>query len=134
MFGAIDTSTSGMIAQRTRLNVIAGNIANAQTTRDAYGRVNPYQARYPLFQSGRPEDPDAPGVHVSGIEINEGPPRLVSAPGHPDANENGLVAMPNVDVTMEYVNAMEASRAYEANAVVLDVTKSMLDTAVRMLA
>lgn len=134
MFGAIDTSTSGMVAQRTRMDVIAGNIANAHTTRDADGRISPYRPRRVMFAAGTPDDTDAPGVHVAGVAVDQAPPRMVHMPGHPDANQDGYVAMPNVDVTTEYVNAIEASRAYEANAAVMDVTKSMLETSIRLIA
>ena len=133
MIGILDISTTGLTAQRTRMDAIAGNIANASTTRDAYGQVNPYQRRFVVFQSGSASDSRAPGVHVASIEMDSSPPRLVHDPGHPDANESGYVAMPNVDPTMEYINAIEASRAYEANVSVMDATKSMIAAAMMIL-
>ena len=139
MFGALEISTSALVAQRTRMDSIAGNIANAFTMVDAQGRPNPYKRRMVLFAEGNPAaGPNAPGVHVSEIREDPTPGRLEWAPGHPHAIQDGrwkgYVRMPNVELSTEMVNAIEASRAYEANVTVMDATKSMISGALRLLA
>lgn len=139
MFGALEISTSALVAQRVRMDTVAGNIANAFTMVDAQGRPSPYQRRVALFASGNPSaGPDAPGVHVASIEKDQTPGRLEWAPEHPHAIREGrlkgYVRMPNVDLSTEMVNAIEASRAYEANVTVMDITKSMISSSLRLLA
>jgi flagellar basal-body rod protein FlgC len=133
MFGALDISTSGLVAQRVRLNTIAQNIANADTTRDAAGRLSPYRRRVPLFaeamdRAGRPR-----GVTVSQVATDPSDFRKVYQPGHPDAVD-GYVTYPNVELATEYVNALEATRAYEANITAIEATKAMLSASLRLLA
>ena len=133
MFGALDISTSGLVAQRTWLDTIAGNIANAQTTRRADGQPGPYLRQVALLASG--DGHGGPGVHVQGIvEDMLGKPREVKDPGHPDADKNGIVRYPNVDPATEMVNAMVAVRAYEANVTAMEATKSMITSTLRLLA
>jgi flagellar basal-body rod protein FlgC len=139
MFGALEISTSALVAQRTRMDSIAGNIANAFTMVDSEGRPNPYRRREVLFAQGNPAaGSDAPGVHVAEIREDQSPGRLQWAPDHPYAIQEGrlkgYVQMPNVDLSTEMVNAIEASRAYEANVTVMDVTKSMISSSLRLLA
>jgi flagellar basal-body rod protein FlgC len=139
MFGALETSTSALVAQRTRMDAVAGNIANAFTLVDAQGRPNPYKRREVLFAQGNPAaGPDVPGVHVAEIREDPTPGRLEWAPWHPqaiqDGRHKGYVRMPNVELSTEMVNAIEASRAYEANVTVMDVTKSMIASSLRLLA
>jgi flagellar basal-body rod protein FlgC len=139
MFGSLDISTSALVAQRTRLNVIAGNIANMQATRDADGRPNPYRRRVALLAAGNPAaGPNAPGVHVQRIVEDPQPFREVYDPGHPDAvpsgPKKGLVRYPNVDHATEMINALDAARAYEANVTVMEITKSMTASSLRLLA
>ncbi|MFQ5489584.1 MAG: flagellar basal body rod protein FlgC [Phycisphaerae bacterium] len=139
MFGSLDISTSALMAQRTRLNVIAGNIANMQATRDADGNVSPFQRRVALLATGNPaKGPNAPGVHVQKVMLDSSPPRKVYEPGHPDAIQSGpdkgYVLYPNVDYSTEMINALTAARAYEANVTVTDVTKSMAAAAMRLMA
>lgn len=146
MFRTLGISASGLSAQRQRLEVIATNIANAETTRTADG--TPYQRRVVEMEagaiegqpfavdangqpsvfrlpSGAPLDP-AHGVRVTAIaeDMTEGP--LVYEPGHPDADEAGYVRYPNVRVTDELINLMDARRVYEANATVFQSAKQML--------
>ena len=139
MFGSLEVSTSALVAQRTRLNVIAGNIANMHATRDANGRPNPFQRRVALLAAGNPAAaPDAPGVHVQRIIKDPAPFRKVHDPSHPDAvqtgPDKGYVYYPNVDLATEMINALTAARAYEANVTVMEITKSMASSSLRLLA
>lgn len=121
LFRHFQISASGLHAERTRMQVIAKNIANAQVTRMADGS-GPYRRKEVVFAhvmgralglEGRADVPG--GVRVEGVveADDEGP--LVYRPGHPDADENGNVRMPNVDVSGQMVDLLMASRAYEAN-------------------
>jgi flagellar basal-body rod protein FlgC len=134
MFDTLDMGASGLLAQRIRLDTIAGNIANMNTTRDAAGKPNPYQRRFVVMAPGQANDPSAPGVHVQEIGLDKSPFVRRYEPGHPDADKDGYVSYPNVDLSIEYVNALEASRAYEADATMMDTTKSMFNSALRLLA
>jgi flagellar basal-body rod protein FlgC len=134
MFDALDISSSALQAQRTRLDTIAGNIANMNTTRDAQGRAAPYRRRFAVFSPGRAGDPAQPGVHVRKIEEDRSPFRRVFEPSHPDADAQGYVSYPNIDLAVEYVNALEASRAYEANVTAMEVSKAMMNASMRLLA
>ncbi|MEC9374268.1 MAG: flagellar basal body rod protein FlgC [Planctomycetota bacterium] len=146
MYGALEISTSGMIAQRTRINVIAANIANASTVMDSEGNAMPYQRRIALFSegasSGRPGDRSL-GVRVQQIALDDAPFRQVYDPSHPLAAKEtdesrglveGYVRYPNVDTTVETINSIEAARAYEANVAAAEATKSMLAQALRLIA
>ena len=133
MFGVLDISTSGLLAQRVQMDTIAGNIANMQTTRRADGQPGPYLRRVALLSNG--DGQGGPGVHVqSVVEDRMGKPRLVKDAGHPDADANGIVAYPNIDPSTEMVNAMVAVRAYEANLTAIEATKSMIASTLRVLA
>lgn len=133
MFDALDIGASGLMVQRARMDVIAGNIANANTTHDAQGRPNPYRRRFAVIASGSPEDPSKPGVHVESVKQDASPFLRRYEPWNKDAGKDGYVDCPNVDPTVEFVNAIEASRAYEANVTMMDVTKSMLNASLRLL-
>ena len=152
----LGVSASGLTAQRRRLDAIAMNIANAETTRTAEG--GPYRRRFvELVQAqatsgvgltpqasrlGPIEMPrlgDIPsgaqtpaGVEVAGIveDTTEGP--RVYEPGHPDADADGFVEYPNIDMAQEMVSLMEARRAYEANATAFEAMKSMLQRALEI--
>lgn len=133
MFGSLDISTSGLIAQRVQIDTIAGNIANAQTTRRADGRPGPYLRRVALMSPG--DGAGKPGVHVTQVvEDTQGRPRLVKDPSHPDADANGMVAYPNVEMSTEMINALVAVRAYEANLTAIEATKSIMASTMRILA
>ena len=136
MIDPMDISVSGLIAQRTRLNAIASNIANAFTTRDEQGQVNPYRRRAPIFRVGMIANGEQAevGVRVEQIIQDPGPLPMKYEPGHPDANADGYVRMPNVDLTTEYVDALEATRAYEANVAAIEATKAMRAAALRIIA
>ena len=134
MFDSLDISASALLAQRTRMDTIAGNIANMNTTRNTRGEPVPYRRRFAVFSSGRPDAPGKAGVSISKIAIDQGPFRKEYQPNHPDANKDGYVSYPNIDLAVEYVNALEASRAYEANVTAMEVSKAMLNASLRLLA
>ncbi len=132
-------SASALRAQRLRMDVIAANLANAQSTRTPAG--GPYHRRdvvlEALPQSGSFEDilaggTASAGVRVSRIVEDRHPPQLVFDPGHPDADAKGYVAMPNVNVITEMVDMMSATRAYEANVAALNATKRLLEAALEI--
>ena len=131
MFNAIDISTSGLVAQRVRMNTTAMNIANA----DAFNPDGtPYQRRSVIFQSGiNGRDRSGQGVHVSSIN-KEDVYRYEYDPTHPFANEKGYVKLPGIDHLAEMVNGMEAARAYEANLTAIDISKRMISSSMRLLA
>ncbi|MFN3406340.1 MAG: flagellar basal body rod protein FlgC [Caldimicrobium sp.] len=116
---------SGLLAQRTRINVAATNLANAQVTRTLEG--GPYKAKNVVLKA-IPLSRDQSllkKVKVEAIIDDPSPFKEVYDPGHPDADERGIVKYPNVDVITEMVELLSASRAYEANLTVLTTTKSM---------
>ena len=134
MFDVLDIGASGLMAQRVRLDTIAANIANAQTTHDAAGRPNPYRRRFVVFEPGRPDNPAAPGVRVSKVGLDQSAFNLRHEPWNKDADANGYVKYPNIDTSIEYVNALEASRAYEANISMLETSKAMINSTLRLIA
>ncbi len=143
-------AATGLSAQRTRIETIADNIANAETSRTQDG--TPYRRKVVRLEevpfadlvareeaSGGDGGPKAAGageewggVRVLDVaeDVSQGP--LVYDPGHPDANQDGFVQMPNVSITDELVDLMEARRLYEANASVFDAVKSMLRRAIQL--
>ena len=141
LFSSIDTSASGLTAERLRMDVIAGNLANVDTTRTPEG--GPFKRQLLIFASKTDFSPrkfpflpmkiktklDNPGNGVTVQEIfkDPSPPRLRYEPGHPDANSEGYVAYPNVDVVKEMVDMMSASRAYEANVTSINAAKGMFN-------
>ena len=139
MIGALDIATSGLVAQRVRMDTIAGNIANMHATRRADGQPGPYRRRFALFEPGNPRaGQGAPGVHVARVVEDQSPGELRYEPGHPDAIRQGpmkgYVEYPNVVLSEEMVNAIEAARAYEANITVAEAVKNMAASSLRLLA
>jgi flagellar basal-body rod protein FlgC len=136
MFRTFDISTSGLVAQRHRMDTIAGNIANINTTRDPQGNIAPFQRRFVQFlaEHDRRDGGGGAGVRFSVQIDRKTQPRKVHQPGHPDADANGIVSYPAIDLTTEFVNALEASRAYEANVSAIDIGKSMFTESLRILA
>ncbi len=133
-------SASALSAQRLRMDVIANNIANAETTRTTQGSVyQRMQVRFlprpnealPFFTllrqnfSGPAAQLPTQGVMVATVERDTGPGRIVYEPNHPDADEEGFVTYPNVNVITEMADMVAATRAYEANITVLNATKAM---------
>jgi len=128
-FSAMEVSASGMNAQRTRMNVASSNLANVSTTRGADG--GPYKRRDVVLAATAGE----PGTGVHGVEVAQiqqdaAPPRMEYDPGHPDANAQGYVAYPNVNMVEEMVDMITASRAYEAGITALDTAVSLAERAI----
>lgn len=143
MYGSLDISVSGMIAQRTRLDTVAANLANSDAILDANGEPNPYRRKMAIFTAG---DPSARtragrlmGVHVSRIDEDQSDFRKKWDPGSPYAQptgspDAGYVYYPNVHSAMENVNAIDAMRAYEANVMAAEASKAMMAQALRLIA
>jgi flagellar basal-body rod protein FlgC len=140
MFSALDISTSALVAQRTRLNTVASNMANLSTTHNEAGEPVPFQPRFTVFETdtGIATPEGAAGVKVASVEIVDQEPRWKYQPAHPDAIKDGprqgWVAYPDVNLVEQSVDAMEATRAYEANVGVIEITKSLGSTTLRILA
>lgn len=133
-FDAMAVSSSAMTAERTRMNLISGNLANAGTTRTAEG--GPYKRKDAVFTAipeqrsfsatmKRLNAPPSGGVAVTGIVEDSSPPRLQYDPNHPDADQQGYVALPNVNFVEEMTDMITASRAYEANITAAQAAKNM---------
>lgn len=136
-FSSFEISSSALTAQRLRMDVISQNLANVSTTRTETG--DPYRRRTVVFQersatpsfssyltdASRQKLGIGSGVRVSAIVEDDTPFREVYDPGHPDADENGIVRMPNVDTVTEMVNMISATRAYDANITAMNATKGM---------
>ena len=143
LFDAIDVSASGLTAERLRMDVVSENLANAQTTRGPNG--GPYQRKTVVLQQAeggfagalagavQRADGAARGVQVAAIVPDTSPNRRVHDPGHPDADAEGYVTMPNVFLPIEMVNLMTASRAYEANLKVLQNLRQQLEQTLMLL-
>ena len=151
LFGALDISASGLTAERMRMDVTAENLANAQTTQGANGQ--PYRRKEVVLQQasgtfdsalsaamgptpgtgGAGPDSGARGVQVAGIAEDQTPNRRIYDPGHPDANADGYVEMPNVDSVTEMVDLISASRAYEANVTAMQTAKTMFSKTLDIL-
>ena len=128
-----DVSASALQAQRMRMNTVASNMANAQSTRSESG--GPYVKKEVSFSSVQINsgDPDGlVGVKVNSVVESRKPPLIIYDPGHPDADENGNVAMPNINVIEEMVNMMMALRAYEANVKAFNMSKGMYQKALEI--
>lgn len=160
LFAAIDISATGLKAQRAKMNSTASNIANAETTRTEEG--GPYKRKQVILKSGTKAefvellseeilrltrtkdghfDNDETvekrkqifqGVAIDMITEDNSPPRLVYEPWHPDADESGFVAYPNINLVTEMVNMMMATRAYEANVTAMNASKSMMMSALEI--
>jgi flagellar basal-body rod protein FlgC len=143
MFGGLEISASGLTAERLRMDVTAENLANAQTTRGANGQ--PYRRKEVILE-------EAPGsfgatlsavvggtasigggVRVAGVVEDATPLKRVYDPGHPDADTDGFVSMPNVDTVTEMVDLISASRAYEANVTAMQAAKQMFSRTLELL-
>lgn len=124
-FKLLRVSASAMAAQRERMNVIASNMANVNTTRTEEG--GPYKRRDVIFSTMPLEDNPAEleGVQVEEVVKEDKPPRMIYDPGHPDADKDGFVAMPDINVIEEMVNMMTAFRAYEAAVATFNTSKAM---------
>ncbi len=123
----LDVSASGLYAERVRMDVIANNLANANSTRTPEG--GPFRRQLVLLAGQSVADPNRPsdlGVSVRAVVDDPTPFPLVYDPGHPDANPDGYVAYPNVNVVEEMVDMITALRAYEANVTAIDASKNLV--------
>lgn len=135
VFSAMEVAASGLSAERTRMNTIASNLANARTTRTAeggpYKRLDPVFEAVPLEHLGvvNPLGNAVSAVRVNQVQQDKRDPMLVYEPGHPDADKDGYVRYPNVNVVEEMVNMITASRAYEAGVTSIESVKAMARSA-----
>ena len=141
VFSAMEIVASGLAAERTRLNITSSNLANAGTTRTPEG--GPYRRRDPVFQSEPVTSKfaellndkiarQAHGVQTIDIVQDQTPPRMVHDPGHPDADQNGFVAYPNISPVEEMVNMMMAARAYDAGTTAMRMISGMASSALNI--
>ncbi|MGG4038017.1 flagellar basal body rod protein FlgC [Heyndrickxia ginsengihumi] len=139
MFSSMNITSSALSAQRLRMDVISSNIANADTTRSTLvnGKWQPYKRKQvvlesnptsfsSMFQSALGSAQNGNGVKVAQITEDNSPFKEVYNPADPDADKNGYVQMPNVDILNETVDMMSATRSYEANVTAMDSSKDML--------
>lgn len=135
IFNSINISASALTAEKTRIDIIAKNMANANSTRSTGGM--PYRRQMAIFEENKTtpfsehlskysNKFDGKGVKISKIVEDDSPFKLKYEPGHPDADENGYVQMPNVDTIKEMVDLISAQRSYDANITAMNSSKSML--------
>jgi flagellar basal-body rod protein FlgC len=142
IFGSLKIAGSALYAQRLRMDVIANNVANVNSTRGEDGR--PYRRQSVVFReqtSGASFDnllgratgaTEAGGVQVTDIHRDTSPPRKVHDPTHPDADEEGYIYLPNVDVVTEMTDLVSATRAYQASSTVINATKAIAQSALNI--
>lgn len=124
LFNIFNVAGSGMTAQSQRLNVVASNLANADSTTSADGK--PYRAKQVVFSAIPMGDGSVQGVKVARVAEDNSPMRMVYDPKNPVADAQGYVAMPNVNVVDEMVNMISASRSYQNNVDMLNTSKTLL--------
>ena len=138
---ALDIGASGLAAERTNINIISMNLANVKTTRTPEG--GPYQRKSVLLNSVEVDQPfsahmqsavdkELRGVRVMHIATDNRPFKMVFEPGHPDADEQGMVKYPDINMVEEMANLMTAQRGYEANVSTIDAVKSMYNKALEI--
>ncbi|NME82774.1 flagellar basal body rod protein FlgC [Clostridium sp. SM-530-WT-3G] len=131
-FSSMRISATGLAAERLRMDTISSNMANASTTRNAQGEKSPYVRKIAVFQEALDSKKQMAGVKAVGIENDKSPLRKEYNPNHPDADEDGYVTMPNVNVLNEMADMMVASRSYEANVDTFNALKSMFSKALEI--
>jgi len=143
LFGAMNISAAGMSAQRSRMDIVAENIANADSTHTAKG--GPYRRRQVVFESHQAkakfdrvfqssfQGGGPSSVKVSSIIEDKRPFREIYDPGHPDANAKGMVKLPNVNTVEEMVDMQSASRSFEANVTTMEAAKRMFQKSLELL-
>ena len=127
LFNVLDIAGSGMSAQALRLNTTASNLANAESVSSSSGET--YRARQPVFAAmikALGESPSGTGVQVKGIVESQAPLRQQYEPGHPMANDEGYIFLPNVSMVEEMANMISASRSYQSNSEVAKTSKELL--------
>jgi flagellar basal-body rod protein FlgC len=131
LFNVFDVSASAVSAQSQRLNVVASNLANAESIAGPDGQ--PYKARQVVFQTQNlGSDPTAAGVRVAQVVQDDTPARRIHDPSNPLADADGMVTMPNVNPVEEMVNMISASRSYQTNVDVMNTAKSLLEKALQL--
>lgn len=123
MLNVFNIAGSALSAQSARLNAVASNLANADSVAGADGQ--PYRAKQVVF-AAKPVAGGGIGVRVTGVVDSAAPPRILYDPNNPAANEQGMVAMPNVNVVEEMVNMISASRAYQSNVEVMNTARTLM--------
>lgn len=143
LFGVMNVSGSALQAERLRAEVVAANMANANTTRTPNG--GPYQRREVVFESAASDqgafanhllserDGDVGGVKIAAVVSDKSPGLRRYDPGHPDADKNGYVTYPDINPLTEMVDLMSAARAYDLNSSAVQATKGMIDTSIDIL-
>lgn len=146
LFGVMGISASGLSAERTRAEVVAGNMANAESTKTAEG--GPYQRKEVVLQSQMPSgfrmqlagasgtmdaSSSTGGVTVKAIVNDNSQPVMRYDPSHPDANADGMVAYPNINPVLEMTDLMSAARAYQMNASAVQAAKQMIQQSIELL-
>jgi flagellar basal-body rod protein FlgC len=131
MFESLRISASGMTAERLRMDVIAGNIANAETTSGPDGQ--PYRRKEVILAAGQTFDQVLSGVEVAAIVEDDSPLRRIYDPGHPQADAEGYISLPNVSSIVEMVDLVGASRSYEANITAMNAAKQMFTRTLDLL-
>ena len=150
LFGSFDISASALRAQRHRMIVVANNLSNIHTTHGPDGSKMPYRRKQVLFRQGAPgvTGSDELGVSFAGVLEDASPFRRVYRPGHPDAitaeevavrpdlgpEDVGYVLLPNVEMPVEMVDMMEASRTYEANVTMMNISKGIIQSLLEVMA
>lgn len=144
LISSMRVSASALMAQRLRMDVVANNVANMNSTRAADGSDGPYRRQSVVFREQRTGgsfrdllgraagSSTSSGVEVSSIHLDTTAPRKVHDPTHPDADAEGYVLMPNIDVVTEMTDLVGANRAYEASVTVLNATKSLAQSALQI--
>jgi len=143
LFSSMQISAAGMSAQRTRMDIVAANIANAESTRTQEG--GPYRRQQVVFQAISSEKPfsavfsdsisgkEPKSVKVSDVVQDQSPFQKIYDPSHPDADKNGMVNQPNVNTVVEMVDMNSAARSFEANVTAMEASKRMLLKAMELL-
>lgn len=143
LFGVMNVSGSALQAERLRAEVVAANMANANTTRTPEG--GPYQRQEVVFESAAPDQGvfanhllsrnagEVGGVKIAAVVSDKSPGLRRYDPGHPDADKNGYVTYPDINPLTEMVDLMSAARAYDLNSSAVQATKGMIDTSIDIL-
>jgi flagellar basal-body rod protein FlgC len=131
LISSLHVASTALHAQSLRLNTVASNMANADSTVDTYGR--PYRSKQVVFRSVPMEDIGADGVEVMSIVESEAPGRRTYEPGHPQADAQGFVTYPNVNAIEEMVNMISASRSYQMNLEAMNAARELMQRSLDIL-
>ena len=131
LISSLHVASTALHAQSLRLNTVASNMANADSTVDTYGR--PYRSKQVVFRSGPMEDIGADGVEVMSIVESEAPGRRTYKPEHPQADSQGFVTYPNVNAIEEMVNMISASRSYQMNLEAMNAARELMQRSLDIL-